>query len=139
MVIGYRKYDLRSWGYTSVCQRVAKGKLKSRKHAIWCKTSNSPWVPMAEIMPWIPLVQTQPDAMGMSTAMGSPGQDSLPPQWDPPQPLNPSPTGLRNLTITRRHFPPSRTYNLKCLLKMGPFLTSWEGLAFSDVGGGRFF
>lgn len=56
-----------------------------------------------------------------------------------PPSLNPSPVGLRSLTITGRHVTPPGTHSLNRLLKMGPFLSSWEAIALSHVGGGHFF
>lgn len=46
---------------------------------------------------------------------------------------------LRSLTLTRRDFPPPRTYNVKCLLKKSTFLTTWNGLALFGLRGGHFF
>lgn len=38
--------------------------------------------------------------------------------------------GLGIFAHTWRHFPPCKTHNLKCLIKRGPFPTTWEGLIF---------
>lgn len=136
MIIGYHKYYLRSWGYTSIYQCVSKWKLQSMKLIIWCESlkpslgRDDSLDPPGSYPAW---------CHGDEHCIGLPGSEFTGTTVGSLQSLNPTPMGLRTRTSTGTQFPPPRTYNLKSLLKMNPFLTSWEGLALSGVGGGCFF
>lgn len=127
-------YYFRSWGHTSIYHCVSKGKLRSMKHIIWCEILKPSLGSHGALDP------PGPNLAGChgDETMGSPDQGSLPPPWDPPSPwiLSPRDSGASSSPGDTSHH---LGHNLKCLLKVGPFLTSWKGLSLSDVGCSCFF